>query len=398
MILGGFDIGPSMIGFDGVQVVTTQLGGWSLVKRAVIVDTTRRSISFEHRLEKYKEMGFGVVLPGLDFSVLSSQLESEQEEDRFTLNERFAVSVVHSNPYCVLLEKRIPRRNENVPLEPLKERIVRYSDYMVFDPCPVMMDDDMEIIYKFNASVLKIGARERLIVCSNLPRDYKEAKEIFSGLIDNPKILLGESFAEQHTRWLEEGLPEFNNDNQFNYSATHYRKFCEFFEEYKQLLGSFLIGKLDNEIFDARDKIPQSEQYCEFIRRASDVLTRRVVERSKIWMEEFKGLKWRTDNPGAQHTASINPVIEDPRKFYINCYRPFIVGIPKDVEYCVWVLFHGQLKFPRETVQLLLRHLVKSAQQCTKFYLLSGSDEKDVNLKRKLESNTESQKRRKLDG
>ena len=52
-VLGGFDLGPSMIGWDGNRFWTTELGAYSAFHQLIIVDTARRSTSFEFRINKY---------------------------------------------------------------------------------------------------------------------------------------------------------------------------------------------------------------------------------------------------------------------------------------------------------------------------------------------------------
>ena len=69
-LLGGFDIGPSMIAWDGVRIIATELGFVSVLSRSLIVDTTRRSTSFEHRLSKYGRY-CDVNFPGLSAEVLT---------------------------------------------------------------------------------------------------------------------------------------------------------------------------------------------------------------------------------------------------------------------------------------------------------------------------------------
>ena len=64
-IIGGFDIGACMLAYDGNEIYATPLGAWSLKNRSIIVDTKRRSTSYEHRLVKYFQRGFRIIFPGL---------------------------------------------------------------------------------------------------------------------------------------------------------------------------------------------------------------------------------------------------------------------------------------------------------------------------------------------
>jgi len=72
-ILHGFDMGSSAVGFDGQQVYFTGLGKLAYECQCNVVDTTRRSNTYENRLQKYYERGFKIVLPHLDMSKLRTQ-------------------------------------------------------------------------------------------------------------------------------------------------------------------------------------------------------------------------------------------------------------------------------------------------------------------------------------
>jgi len=65
-ILHGFDLGPSAVGFDGKNVWFTGLGKFAYEYGLSIVDVTRRSPTYEQRLEKYMKRGFKLIAPLLD--------------------------------------------------------------------------------------------------------------------------------------------------------------------------------------------------------------------------------------------------------------------------------------------------------------------------------------------
>lgn len=64
-IIGGFDLGPAMMLYDGNDILTNPLGAYCIQKSCLIVDTSRRSTSFEYRIEKYYRLGFKVIFPGI---------------------------------------------------------------------------------------------------------------------------------------------------------------------------------------------------------------------------------------------------------------------------------------------------------------------------------------------
>lgn len=69
-VLHGFDLGSCAVGFDGTDVLLTGLSRFSYEYGLNIVDTTRRSPSYEYRLHKYATRGFAIVMPHLNIAVL----------------------------------------------------------------------------------------------------------------------------------------------------------------------------------------------------------------------------------------------------------------------------------------------------------------------------------------
>jgi hypothetical protein len=67
-ILGGFDLTSCMVGFDGHRFLGIEIGTWSALGNFIIVDTSRRSTSFEHRLQKYGKYCH-LIFPGLPKTV-----------------------------------------------------------------------------------------------------------------------------------------------------------------------------------------------------------------------------------------------------------------------------------------------------------------------------------------
>lgn len=63
-------MGSSAAGYDGDNVYLTSLGKFCHEHSCNIVDTTRRSTTYELRLKKYFERGFNIVLPKMDISKL----------------------------------------------------------------------------------------------------------------------------------------------------------------------------------------------------------------------------------------------------------------------------------------------------------------------------------------
>lgn len=94
-ILRGFDLGSCAVGFDGVDVLFTELGLFAYVYGYNIVDTTRRSTTYEKRLIKYLGRGFGIILPDLELEEIQDRNKSSNIE--INRNFKFDVESVDGN-------------------------------------------------------------------------------------------------------------------------------------------------------------------------------------------------------------------------------------------------------------------------------------------------------------
>jgi hypothetical protein len=81
-ILHGFDLGSSAVGFDGKHTYFTTLSKFSYENMVNIVDTTRRSTSYEYRLVKYFNYGFDIVIPNLN---IAKYVDESTDVKRFNL-------------------------------------------------------------------------------------------------------------------------------------------------------------------------------------------------------------------------------------------------------------------------------------------------------------------------
>ena len=66
-VLIGFDLAPSRLGFNYTdKFFATSCGLIAVKNRFFPADTSQRSLSFDHRLQKYLNKGYDILLPGLD--------------------------------------------------------------------------------------------------------------------------------------------------------------------------------------------------------------------------------------------------------------------------------------------------------------------------------------------
>ena len=64
-VLHSFDLGSCQLAYDGTDVFTTSVGLLAIKMGINIIDMTRRRRTYERRLSKYLDRGFGIVFPNL---------------------------------------------------------------------------------------------------------------------------------------------------------------------------------------------------------------------------------------------------------------------------------------------------------------------------------------------
>jgi len=100
-ILHGFDLGSSAVGFDGSQVYLTTLSKYSYENMVNIIDTTRRSTTYEKRLSKYFYFGFDIIVPHFDFDKYINEYELMKETKK-DINEYYKIKLekIDSSDNC----------------------------------------------------------------------------------------------------------------------------------------------------------------------------------------------------------------------------------------------------------------------------------------------------------
>jgi hypothetical protein len=110
-ILHGFDLGASAVGFDGKTTYFTTLSKFAYLNMANIVDTTRRSTSYEYRLIKYFNYGFDIVLPNLNIEkyVDETYIDLKSETKKINLKYlSFGYSKIEKNKITITQFDKIP--------------------------------------------------------------------------------------------------------------------------------------------------------------------------------------------------------------------------------------------------------------------------------------------------
>lgn len=368
-IIGGFDLGPCMLAFDGKYIYGTSLGAWSIAKKAIIIDNTRRSTSFEYRVIKYKSIGYDIIFPGLllnkniycpccrDSELIKSQklsqlrqfmkvlgMSFDLEYDERPTNQRIWVSEqetikLKSERNSTMFELTLHTYIKNDHTEPLislggspvfmtlydtlpASILNRHSDYSHLN-CPT------ELLPLANASMLRCNNLDGVIayisircgvgnkspnltthgnVLTNTMANYTNIRNKFMEIVANPIIEVDISNYQKR-------VIEYVKSNLIDRIARSTREDISLFAEFVPQIRQCPSRHLD--------------KFCEEIMYK---LLSRIEENVNLCKQRLTGIKWIVQNPSRQWTSSINPIILNPRDFYGKHYNEFKIGLNVETE------------------------------------------------------------------
>lgn len=264
-ILHGFDLGSSAVGYSGSRLYFTALSKFCYEHMCNIVDTTRRSTTYEKRLMKYFNRDFEIILPELDISKCSTEnilLYKEYREFCSLPFLAFTYSNVIDNK--IILSRFYPRI-EN-------EQFV--SDY----------DDDIDDEFK---------------------AFYSNLCKILQGKYDDMIFILGDEYGEIFN--ITENI--FSEDKIRYFYNNIYNKIVNSDKFPTKLVKTYLPYNRADAIYSyslLNDPTKIKEIIAVHIKEIMD-------RRSQV---NYDTIKWITENPGTQLTSSFNPIIENPKKWY----------------------------------------------------------------------------------
>eukprot|EP00008_Paramoeba_atlantica_P010744 CAMPEP_0201480894 /NCGR_PEP_ID=MMETSP0151_2-20130828/5266_1 /ASSEMBLY_ACC=CAM_ASM_000257 /TAXON_ID=200890 /ORGANISM="Paramoeba atlantica, Strain 621/1 / CCAP 1560/9" /LENGTH=1568 /DNA_ID=CAMNT_0047862883 /DNA_START=283 /DNA_END=4989 /DNA_ORIENTATION=+ len=137
-VLMGFDIDSCTFGFDGEKVWTLPRGRRALNKRYNLVDLSRRSLTYEYRLQKYSKRGFGVRIPNYQPDRVQQGLFSESRLVKDVSGLARLVLMDHRSKFPV----SAPKKNSKVQGEDGKEDYILI--FVPWGPSPRVIVKSLE--------------------------------------------------------------------------------------------------------------------------------------------------------------------------------------------------------------------------------------------------------------
>ena len=288
-VLHGFDLGSCAVGFTmqsgKPQVYVTELGRFALEYGLNIVDTTRRSTTYEVRLQKYWRRGFGIVLPGLHVEGTSASARGSGMP--LPPGWQAGDSVVHIRPFRLHAMARGNRLTVDFfTLEDPKDR----SDYIPsldreeYDENKPVNYAEAALAFHFVLGQERDGYYRVSEHASNVP-------DALRGKLPLPKHYIHNAFMDH--------VFKLRRDEDLRLNRIKYL-LRDAFEEFLRLYTQHLLE-------------PSKER--------KDALTRILEAREKAMTEyvktaEMPKRRWRLDDPGSQLVGSFNPIVTDEREWY----------------------------------------------------------------------------------
>jgi len=267
-ILHGFDLGSSAIGFDGKQVFFTTLGKFCYEHSCNIIDTTRRSTTYEYRLEKYFDRGFNIVLPKLDIAKLRTDYFAYHLKEMCIL-PHFVFS------YTDIVGNKISSHN-------FYNKYSSTSDYTL---------DDIDEYKSFSVNIYNL--------INDIDFFYYTSESTDTDVIDvlnkPPRLAKGSiiSFYEI----LKKNIDSKKID----------------VIKLKQFLPIEKTTTIVSKLVENKDPTYMNT----LIQKQTDLVLKKLV---KLEKKDHSVIKWITQEPGTQISGSFNPIIKDEKDWYGTLY------------------------------------------------------------------------------
>lgn len=290
-ILHGFDLGPSAVGFDGTSVFLTALGKLSYENRIIVVDTTRRSTTYEYRIQKYFRRGFELVLPELNIASLPTEYHKYKvaEVCEFPFLP-FSYTAITGNKIVLSNFLQVPKVDGDL-VNNADGDSVSTSDYNLANI------DEYQLMY-LNLYGLIHGA--------NLEKMYYFSKYPSFDILSKPPFLSVKSIMY----FYETARKEIVSNGHFNFGLI---------KKYFTIVGVEEV--LKNTILDPKGTEETRKAYLDsiFKQQAEAV----IQSLNKVIEQDHTKIPWITENPGTQLTSSFNPIIENAAHFYGRYFKTF---------------------------------------------------------------------------
>lgn len=318
-IIGGFDLGTCHVLYDGKNYLATPLGEFCISHRVNIFDTSRRSTSYEHRLEKYNRFYASSILfvsLNTDFIAESTMIIPKVELSKYlTLIRRFG-RIDYLQATCAA------KSDYTLESKQIKCTEINYTNLLFGKNC-----------LQWESDGIKVTVPEQFDV-----RYYNRCSFI--------------NVFQRHLR----------GNRYYNAIIRNYSKYFEpsvligFIKKIKAVSND----EVDTEITDKTMPILQEvQQYLlAKVQPKVDAFNKSIQTNGPL-----SKIVWITENPGRQWTSSINPTFSKASDYFNPLvYKPFPIGVDFRVETLIRLFTKHKVGvfqyITRDTLKLIFYHML----------------------------------------
>ncbi len=286
-VIGGFDLANSAIAYDGNDIYVTPLACFSICCDVEIVNVSRRSTSYEHRLRKYAGVyGLRLIFPGTNLGKIV-------ENDPKTLLKGSSYSL----SYFRMMNMGNQRFCTNYGFAKLNKKYVIEKWVSDYEDSATYFNEK-----EIGVGNLKLAARGKIDAIHTYARESSDLMKV---------NVVGLEYLFN----IDEMIKKFTNMS-------------------KSAVTTWFPGDLD------RICVAIAKNDRETLFEICTKIT--VIIRSNFTKaeEKLKEIRWITKNPGRQWTSSNNPIIDKASEWYgEENYVPFYIGVPSEITItllCMW--------------------------------------------------------------
>ena len=327
-IVVGFDLGASALLYDGHEISATPLGIFCVSLSVNILDPSRRSTTYEHRILKYATLGVNLI----STCAFKSDLQAHY-------------GTQHMRGYC--------KRHELV--KGLMIKIRRDC----FELCPYAKDQALSDKSDYGAIATSLYylhvANAKLAFSGKYDQIMWSGRDIES-IFDHPVIRysLGSAFENYVT------AQSSNDAIHDGAEVADVSRSCGD-KRLSNWVGKKTVDEIIATKYDGKwpPKYLPFEDYCHLI---PDIRARAQVGISIAQEMATKGVSYigPQENPGRQFTASFNPVYSNVRDYYGPRAQILKIGIPDEVYFVVKCAIKAVLGvYYKDPIRLIMRSLTR---------------------------------------
>lgn len=294
-VIGGFDLGPSMLFYDGHQVYTNSFGAFCIAMGVIVGDVSRRSPSYESRITRYmQDKGLALVLCNTDAKTLAHGMASELAIASALRRESVHISIAQG------LTLKIKAREANV--------MVRFN-----------------ATHGFETLFSIVGAKEK-------SSDYSLMPAVNWHDLGSHNVRM--AMAGQ----MDQLICCYDDEGNATFPVPHVTRFQEFLATRSCSRSFFKLFWPTASLSEMRR--PLRRWMYEFTSREMAFLFSQLRHAlSMIQAVQGGGgaaghMEWLTENPGRQWTGSFQPLETGISWYHQGFRRPLQIGIPHDI-YCL---------------------------------------------------------------